>query len=87
MRLVLSETDTGVWLQLEGESAEEWARLEARAASDIWTCGPGTDAVLIRLPAIAGEIAPGFRHAWGGPERGVGLGEFLREWPGEEGGR
>jgi hypothetical protein len=32
MRLILSETDTGVWLQLEGESAEEWGRLDALAA-------------------------------------------------------
>jgi hypothetical protein len=69
MRLVLAETDTGVWLQLEGEPPEEWARLEALAASGIWTCGPGTDDVLFRLRALAGEIAPGFRHAWEGMSR------------------
>lgn len=84
MRLVLSETDTGVWLQLESEMPEEWGHLEALAASGIWTCGPGTDDVLLRLRAIAGEIARGFRHAWVGPEPGVGLGDFLREWPPEE---
>lgn len=66
---MLSETDTGVWLKLEGETPEEWARLEALAASGIWTCRPGTDAVLLRLRALAGEIAPGFRHEWGGASR------------------
>ena len=84
MRLVLSEPDTGVWLQLEGESAEEWGQLDQLATTGIRTCGPGTDAVLFRLRAIAGEVAPGFRHMWGGAEPGVGLGEFLREWPSED---
>lgn len=84
MRLVLSETDTGVWFQLEGETPAEWGRLDGLAASGIGTCGPGADTVLLRLRAPAGEIGPGFRHAWGGPEPGVGLGEFLREWPPEE---
>jgi hypothetical protein len=68
-RLVLSETDTGVWLQLEGETSEEWGRLDALAAAGIWTCGPGTDDVLARLRALAADIAPGFGHVWGGASR------------------
>jgi predicted small metal-binding protein len=66
MRLVLSEPDTGVWLQLEGESAGEWARLEALAASGISTCGPGTNNVLLRLRALAEE---GRGRIWGRPGR------------------
>ena len=66
MRLVLSETEIGVWLELEGETGEEWRRLDDLANAGIRTCGPGTDEVLLRLRALAAEIAPGFRHEWGG---------------------
>jgi hypothetical protein len=69
MRLVLSEPETGVWLQLEGETSEEWQRLDELAYAGIRTCGPGTDDILARLRALAGEIAPGFRHVWEGASR------------------
>jgi hypothetical protein len=60
----------GVWFQLEGETSPEWKRLESVATAEIRTCGPGTDAVLRWLRALAGEVGPGFGTVW------------RSEWPG-----
>lgn len=55
MHLVITEDDLGVGLQLEGENAAEWQSIDDLAASGIRTCGPGTDAVLVRLCVPSGR--------------------------------
>ena len=44
MRLVISETPSGPWVQLERESPAEWEALETLAAARGRTSGPGLDA-------------------------------------------
>jgi hypothetical protein len=63
MHLVVSEDHLGIWLQLEGENAAEWQRLDDLAASGSRTCGPGTDVMLTRLCAIGKELDPAQRVA------------------------
>ena len=68
MHLVITEDDFGVWLQLEGESAAEWQRLDDLAPSRIRTCGPaGT------LHACRASSEPGWGQASATTRQGQGV--------------
>jgi hypothetical protein len=43
------------WVQLMGDSPEDWRQLEALAAAGIRTCGPATALIELRRRAILRE--------------------------------
>lgn len=63
MRLVVTEADSGLWVQLIGETSAEMLALDACAARGEWTNGRG-------IEAIADAPRPG--GAAGLPGRGTG---------------
>ena len=55
MQLIVTESEMGIWAQLEGETPSEWQALEDLAGQGERSSGPGPEAVS-RLPAVAARL-------------------------------
>ncbi len=63
MRLVVTQELTGLWVQLEGETADEWHDLARLAASGERTGGRGITE-LVRLRELAARAGISVQVVW-----------------------